>query len=504
MGEFRQKVVKGAAWVMLEKIFGQVAAFVVTMVLSRLLTPADYGTVALLTIFFTVCNALVDCGLASALVQKKNPTELHFNSMFYSSIALSLVVYVALFLAAPAVAGFYHLPILRDLLRVSAINLVFGAINSVQNAELQRRLAFDLNFRITAVTTCVSAVSGIVLALLGYGPWAIVWSGVIAGAAGVIARWFIIAWRPRWVFSFSAIRELLAFGWKMTVMNLISVTFLDILGLLIGKWYSPASLAFVNKGKSLPTLLMRSIGGTIVGVSFPALARMQDSKERLREGMSKMLQCSSFVVFPLMCGLALCASDIIYLLFGHQWGAAVVFMQIVCFQCALTPVADVNMQGLAATGRAEYFIPMQVIKTGISFVVLVIALRHSVLAFAVVGSVFCKILEIAVNSWPNKKLFDFPLRRQVCLLFPIAGCCAVMSAVVWVAGWLMRLWGVDGLDVVSLLVRLSAQGLVGVGVYFITAHLLAIPAFNEYLNIAVSGVRVKHPSLASALERFKR
>lgn len=483
MGDLKNKVVTGAAWAFSQKVFGQVSSFFVTMVLSRLLTPTDYGTVALLAIFFTISEALIDCGMGWALVQKKNPTELQFNSVFWLSVFMSTVLYLILFFAAPAIESFYAVPDLRWMLRVSAFSLVFGAINSVQSVELSRNLAFNLSFRISVITTITSATAGITFALLGFGPWAIVLQGTASGLMGVVAYWFIIAWRPKWMFSFSALKDLFAFGWKMTAMNLIAYVTRDVYGLIIGKYYTPADLAFVNKGRSLPNLLMGSISGTIFGVSFPALAKLQDSKERLREGMSRMLQCITFLVFPLMCGLAICTPDIMRLLFGTQWKPAEVFMQIVCFQCALTPLADVNMQGMAATGRANYFIPMQIIKTGTGLAVLLISLYFGVFYFVLMQCVFCKLFEIAVNSWPNRKLFNYPIERQVAELLPTLLCCAVMAGVVFATRQLLFSCGISGDTILQLVIRLSVLGAIGAGCYFLVAYILKVRAMQEYIEI---------------------
>ena len=502
MGSLKQKVVKGAFWVLLEKMTGQFAAFFVTIVLSRLLTPEDYGMVALLTVVFVICNALVDCGLGSALVQKANPTAIHFDSMFYCCIVLSLMVYAILFCVAPAIARFYEIPLLKELLRVASLNVVFSAVNSVQNAYLQRRLAFHLSFRITLITTVVSATSGITLACLGYGPWALVWQGVIGGFAGMVARWIIIGWRPRLEFSFKALGELLNFGWKMTVMNLIAVSFADIYGLLIGKWYKPETLAYVNKGKSLPLMITNSLNGMLVGVSFPALAKLQDSKERLSYGMSRMLQCSTFLIFPLMCALSVCAADTVLLVFGHQWEPAVVFMQIICIQYALTPVADINMQGMAAMGKSNYFIPMQIIKTGLSFLVLIFALRHSVMCYVLVGCGFCKALEIAVNSWPNRKLFGFPIERQICMLLPTMVCCMVMIAVMVLVKQLCFVLCGDGKDVISVVIRLFFQGTLGIMAYILAASTFARATLIEFVKIIEGLSQCRFPRIATYIRRF--
>lgn len=230
MTNLKQQVAKGAVWTLCEKLSCQAVAFVVSMVLARLLTPTDYGTVALTAIFFAVAGVLVDGGFGGALIQKKDADDLDFNSVFYLNFLLSMLAYVALFLAAPLIADFYRTPVLKNIVRVSALSFFFNAINAIQGAELTKKMLFHLSFRISLITTFTSAVCGISLALLGYGVWALVWSSLITGLVGVIARWFIIAWRPQLMFSFARLKPLFSYGWKMSVSALLDQFFVNLDG----------------------------------------------------------------------------------------------------------------------------------------------------------------------------------------------------------------------------------------------------------------------------------
>ena len=272
----KSKVAKGAVWTLMEKLSTQVVRFVVGMILARLLTPNDYGTVALTTIFFAIAGVLVDGGFGGALIQKKDADDLDFNSVFYLNLFASLLAYGALFAAAPWIADFYKVPELKNIVRVSAICFFFNAINAIQGAELTKKMLFHLSFRISLITCFTSAVSGVTLAFLGYGVWALVWSSLITGLVGVIARWFIIAWRPRLMFSMNRLKPLFSYGWKMAASALLDQFFCNLNGLLIGKFYTKSDLAYVNKGRSLPGLALDEVNTTLMRVSFPALVLLQD------------------------------------------------------------------------------------------------------------------------------------------------------------------------------------------------------------------------------------
>ena len=237
VGKLTDKVARGVFWVLMEKFGIQLAHFVVTLVLARLLTPNDYGTVALLSIFIEVANVLVDSGFGKALVQKKKATQTDYNTVFYISMTSAAILYMALFFAAPYIAGFYDVAELKPMLRIMALSLVFHSINGVQNVELNRKMLFHLSFRISWVRTIVSAVTGISFALAGYGPWALVWASLFGGIAGVIARQFVIRWRPSFTFSWDSAKGLFRFGWKMTAASLLTTAYNNLYALLIGKFY---------------------------------------------------------------------------------------------------------------------------------------------------------------------------------------------------------------------------------------------------------------------------
>lgn len=423
----KSKVVKGTLWALFERFSTQLLTFGVGIVLARLLSPDDYGTVALLTIFTAIAGVLADSGFGGALIQKKDATELDYNSVFYLSLGLTGVLYAVLFFAAPWVAKFYDIPELCLILRVTSMTLVFNAINSIQNAELRRKLLFHLSFRISIISTVTSAIVGISLALFGYGVWALVWMGIVSGLVGVISRWFYIAWRPRPMFSTEALKPLWQYGWKMTVSALLDTGFNNLYGLIIGKYYTRADLSFVNKGRALPQLLMDNVNGTLGLVAFPALAKLQDERIKLREVMRRMMIVSTFFVFPLMMICAVTAKNTILFLYGEKWVFAAPYATIACFTFALWPFHTINLQGIQAIGRSDVFLKLEIIKKLIALTVLISCLSQSVLLWCMVAAFVTSPLSVIINSWPNRKLLDYTLGMQLRDISPAVLVCAVTS-----------------------------------------------------------------------------
>lgn len=503
----KSKVAKGAVWTLMEKLSTQAVQFVVGMVLARLLTPNDYGTVALTAIFFAVAGVLVDGGFGNALIQKKDADDLDFNSVFYLNIVLSVVAYIALFFSAPWIADFYKTPELKNIVRVSALCFFFNAVNAIQGAELTKKMLFHLSFRISLITCFTSAICGITLAFFGYGVWALVWSSLITGLVGVVARWFIIAWRPRLMFSSARLKPLFSYGWKMAASALLDQFFVNLNGLLIGKFYSKADLAYVNKGNSIPSLAMNEVDGTLGRVSFPALVLMQDDKEKLREAMRRMIQCSTFLVFPLMVGIAACSHSLLRLLYGSQWTPAAPYMMLACFSLALWPFHTINLRGIMAVGRSDIFLKLEIIKKALKLVVILISFRYGVFVFMASSAFALGPLSVIINAWPNKKLLGYTIPMQIKDVLPTAMICIAEAVAVFGVDMACNaiyahLGGQEsgGAMMTFLAGKLTLQFVLGAIVFFGLAWMLRLKPLSEYLRMGTSAIGRRFPRLACAID----
>ncbi|MBQ8114390.1 MAG: lipopolysaccharide biosynthesis protein [Kiritimatiellae bacterium] len=434
MGKLTDKVAKGVFWVLLEKFGIQAAHFVVTLVLARLLTPDDYGTVALLSVFIAVSNILIDAGFGNALIQKKNATQTDFNTVFYISVTTAVVLYTGLFFSAPFIARFYKLPELTTMLRVLAVTIVFFSINGVQNAELARKMLFKLSFRISWVRVCVMYATGVSMAYAGFGPWALVWSQVAGGLAGMLARQLVIRWRPTMTFSWASARSLFSFGWKMTLGGVISKLYGNLYAAVVGKCFTKADLSFVNKGNHVAGILMNSIDQTIGRVSFPALAKMQGDPERLRGAMRRMIRSSTFLVFPLMAVLAVVAAPAVSILFGEKWLPAAPYLRIACFTYAVKPFSSVNVRAIVARGESGTFLALVIINRLVGITAMALSWRYGVYAFVASSAYAVGIGRIFINSYPNWRILGYSIWMQLADVLPAALAAAGAAAAAFAAG----------------------------------------------------------------------
>lgn len=479
MASLKKQVVVGVIWRMLEQFGSQLITFAVSVVLSRILEPAEFGTVALLAIFVTLSGCLVQSGFGNALIQKKGADDLDFNSVFYFSLSLSAVIYCVLWFCAPVIASFYNKPILVMVLRITAVKLIFDAVSGVQNAILNRKMLFNRSFWITLAGSITAGAIGIYMAYHGYGLWSLVWSSVIGSFVGMVVRWFLIGWRPGLQFSWGRLSGLFGFGSKMLFSGLLETFFTQIYGLLIGKWYSTTELAFFNRGEHLPLLSMNCIQGSIGSVIFPALSKLQDQKDKLRSSMRQITRLSSFIVFPLMFGLAAVSEPLIRFLFTDKWLPAVPFMRLACVSYAFWPLHVANLQVIQALGRGDIYLKLEIIKKTLQILTLVCSFKYGVFAIAFTKMILSPVA-LYINSYPNKRLISCSQNEQFHDIFSSLILSVVMSAFVFTFSFFIE----------NLTLLLAMQVIFGVAIYVCGAFIFQVTGLHEALAIIKHGFKM--------------
>lgn len=404
--------------------------FIVQIILARLLVPSDYGIIALIAIFITIANVFVQSGFNTALIQKKDTNEVDFSSVFYLSLLIAGLLYVFLFNAAPFIAAFYNVPKLILVIRVLSITLFFGAINSIQNAVISKKMQFKKLFYSSFGAIIASGTVGIILAYSGFGVWALVGQQLINQLVITAILWFTVKWRPRLLFSIERVKGLFSFGWKLLVSSLIVSFYSNIRSLIIGKIYSPAMLGFYNRGQQFPSFIVSNIDSSIQSVLFPALASQQDNKMRVKDMVRRSIVTSSFIIFPIMVGLAVVAEPLIKILLTDKWLPAVPFLQILCATYVLWPIHTANLQAINALGRSDIFLRLEIIKKIVGLTILGISISFGIYAI-VLGEVLVGVISTFINAFPNSKLLNYSYKEQWKDIMPSLLLSLVMGAVVY-------------------------------------------------------------------------
>lgn len=472
----KEKVMAGLFWRFLERGGTQGMQFIVSVVLARLLVPKDFGTIGLLTVFIAIAGVFVQSGFGTALIQKPEVNSEDYSSVFYLSVAVSIILYAVLFLCAPMIGDFYADPLLCPILRIMALSLILGAINSVQYAVLSREMKFKNSFFVNLGGIFTSGTIGIGLAYHNYGVWSLVFSQLAGQVASTIILWFTVRWRPTFIFSIKKLAELFSFGSKLLCAALLDTTFNNLYPIIIGKLFDRTMLGLYNRGQSIPSMVVENINGTIAGVMFPALASCQNNRARVKDLVRRMIATSSFLVIPMMFGLAAVAKPLVLLIFTEKWLPCVPFLQLSCITYAFWPIHVANLQAITAVGRSDIFLKLEVIKKTLLLVVLGASFPFGVYAM-VVGSAVLSFICTFINAWPNRTLLNYTFKEQLLDIAPSLLLSAAMSGIVTTISWLpLGIWRV-----------FLMQVLVGGVFYFTGAYLLKFECFAYLLTTIKSG-----------------
>ena len=297
-------VVKGVIWSFAEKVSAQLVSFLVSVVLARILSPDDYGLVSMILVFITISDVFVNSGFTSALVQRKNASTLDFSTVYYSSQVLSVLIYLIIFISSPLIASFYSRPELVLLLRVFALKIPIGVLNSVQHAYVSRTMQFKKFFYSSLVGVIVSGFVGICLATFGFGVWALIAQYISLTIVDTAVLFFTIKWHPTLEYSITEAISLMSYGWKILLSDLSGTFFGQLRSLVIGKVYSSADLAFYDKGTQIPSLVSNNLGNAVTSVLFPAMSNVSDDLPGVKSLCRKAMSMMAFVISPVMYGIA--------------------------------------------------------------------------------------------------------------------------------------------------------------------------------------------------------
>lgn len=465
-------------WRFLERSGAQLVAFLVSIVLARLLDPAVYGEIALIMVFICIMQVFVDSGMGTALIQKKDADDLDFSSVFFFNIVVCLFLYGLMFLLAPFIAEFYHSPHLTPVIRVLSLTLVVSSMRNVQQAFVSKNLIFKKFFYATLGGTIGSAVVGIAMAYMGFGVWALVGQQLTNVTLGTIILWFIVQWRPRAMCSLQRIKQLFNYGWKILVAALLDTGYVQLRQLVIGRIYTAKDLAFYNQGHHFPHVIVANINTSIDSVLLPAMAVEQDDKERVREMTRKAINVSTYIMMPMMMGLAVCAEPLVRLVLTEKWLPCVPFLRIFCFTFAFWPVHTANLNAIKALGRSDLFLKLEIVKKVIGLMAVLITMNISVMAMAY--SLFVtSILSQIINSWPNKRLLNYNYFAQVKDMVPQI----LLSAFMGVSIYMVNYAGLN--DFMTLAIQVP----LGILIYLAFSKIFRVDSFKYIMNVASGVIR---------------
>lgn len=417
--DLKNKAVSGMIWTGLQRYSKMFIQFISGIILARLLTPYDYGCIGMLMIFVTLAESFIDGGFGSALIQKKRPTQEDYSTIFFWNIGMAIVLYAVLYFSAPAIAQFYGIPLLSDVLRVQGIILFIYAFNIVQRNQLRKKMNFKVISIVSVSSFIISLTITIIMAYRGFGVWALVTQHLVMAVIPAFVFWFYIKWRPTWTFSWNSFKELFSFGFYMFLSSLLNQFGNQIQGLLIGKFYNPSTLGLYSKAKGLEKLSATSISQVMTQVTYPLYAEAQDNKNALSNMIRRLTMTLSYLTFPLMFVLLICAKPLIVLLYSDRWVDCVPYFQVLCIAALADCLQSVNNQSIAAIGKGQVMLTWTIVKRVMGFIFVLVGLLLYGMKGLLVGMIFNSWFSYFVNISQVSKYIGYNWWKQLRDILPV-------------------------------------------------------------------------------------
>ena len=468
MDSSKQKVAGGLFWSYGERIMAQLVSLIVSIVLARLLDPENYGVISIVMIFITLCDAIVTGGFGNSIVQKKDADELDVNTMLICSVATSFFLYVILFLAAPFIADFYQMEIIRPILRVLGLRLLISGVNSIQRAWIQKRMLFKRFFISTSFGTIISAVVGISMAYMGAGAWALVGQYLTNSFIDTVVLFITNDWRPKLQFSFDRAKQMLSYGWKVLLTTVVYTVEGDLRSLIVGIQFGSADLAYYDQGKKFPNLLVSNINTSISNVMFPVLSKNQDNRERMKAICRRSIKTSTYLLAPLLLGLIAVSNEFVRVILSDKWLPCVPFLQILTLVYLVRPLTTTDQQAIMSTGRSDLTLRIMIAVNVTDVILLLIAVfaMKSVIMIAV-GALLTEVVSMALFMKYVKKCIGYTYLEQLSDIAPSLLLAISMGVIVYLVGKIN----------VNVIIVLFLQVVVGAGYYLAMSCILHFEPF---------------------------
>lgn len=416
----KNKTKKGLAWSMIERFATQGVQFLFGIILARLLSPDDYGVIAMPLVFLAIAQCIIDSGFSTALIRKPELTEDDLSTAFYFNIGIGILCYAVLFFTSPLIADFYHTPILSSLLKVTALAVLFNPLCAVQQAILTRKIDFKTQAIVSLSGAVVSGIVGLYMAYNGFGVWSLVFQQVGGYIMRTILLWVLGKWKPKRKWSWESFHYLWGFGSKMLGSGLLDTIYNNIYPIVIGKYFSAQDLGNYTRAQQFSSLPSSNVTGVLQRVTFPVLSSIQNEDERLAKNYRKILKLSAFLVFPMMLMLSAIANPLVRILLTDKWIGCVILLQIICFQMMWYPIHAINLNLLTVKGRSDLFFRLEVLKKIIGVCIMCITIPNGII-WMVSGGIVSSMISLVINTYYTGKLIQVGYLKQMRDLLPIFG-----------------------------------------------------------------------------------
>lgn len=475
------KTIVGVIWNFGEQLLRRGVQVFTTLLLAFFLTPEAYGLVAVMAVFIAIATTVMDSGFKQALIRLSDIQEKDLSTAFWTNLALGGLAYLLLFIAAPFVANFYEEPQLVLLLRVTGIVVVINSFKIVQEAVFSRDLNFKVQLKANLPAAIISSLSAIAFAYLGYGVWALVAQMQIFAIISVLSLWNYSKWRPSLIFNWQSFLAMYDFGYKLLLSGLLDIVFKNIYVIVIAKLFTSGITGLYFFATKIIEILDTQLVTAIQNVTYPALAKVQNNNDKLKEGYRKVVILTTFIVFPVFTCLAALATPIFHAVFPERWWPAIPYIQLLCLGGMFYPLHSINLNVLKVKGRSDLFLYLEIVKKALVALVLFFSLRYGIYGI-LIGKAIITIVAYIPNSYLTAKLINYPITEQVRDFFPSFLLSILVAAVLY--GFVLYLQWSEWL-VLFVFIPL------GIIIYLFLAYIFRMRSMSILLSLLSSKLGIK-------------
>lgn len=415
----KSRTISGVIWSTIERFSVQGVQFVLTIIISRLILPSDYGLIAMLGFFLAIAQTFIDSGFSNALIQKQDRTEIDFSTVFYFNIVVGIIVYIILYVCSQYIASFYNEPKLHLITKFIGLNLIISSFSVIHNTILTINLNFKVQAIASLIAVIISGVIGVIIAYMGFGIWAIIIQSLLNNLLNTLLLWILVKWRPKLYYSWTSFQILFGFGSKLLLGALLHTIYINLYTLCIGKIFSATELGYYNQAFKISQFPSSNISSIIARVTYPIECEIQHDNKLLQNNFLKFIRLSAFIIFPLMIGLCVLAKPIIQFLLTDKWLGSVTLLQIMCLAYMWNPIMKMNWDLLNVKHRSDYSLKSEIIKKFAAIIILIISIPMGI-KYMCVGLIIYSLADICIVTYFTKKILpDISLKKEIKVLFPI-------------------------------------------------------------------------------------
>ena len=470
----KKKTLIGLMWNAVQRFGAMGIAFLSNLVLVRLLGAEDFAAIGILLVFITIAKSLVGGGFSSALIQRKNVTQVDYSTVFYWNIIIAIVMMIVLCVSAPYIANYFESPILCPVLRVQSVILLIGALSDIHTVILSKDMSFKLLSIRTLIASSVSVIVAIIMAYMGYGIWSLVAQEIVMISMSAILLWSMNTWRPTWCFSWKSLKDLFKFGSFILMSTICETIMNNILSLILGKAFSMKDLGYYTQAKKLENVPVATANSVLAQVLYPVYSSISDDYVRMKSVLRRNITVVTYVSFPVMLLLAILAYPMIMILYTEKWIESVPMFQILCIGGMFHTLNVCNTMLFKALGKGRIFFILQTVKRIINLSVILLSIPYGL--YVLIWTVaIVQIISYAINLIYTHIVFKYTYYEQLSDILPNLLLSLLVGVIIW--------YYINNINIESNILLIITGGMMYMIIYGIFSYLFKMKSFKNLKSL---------------------